>query len=102
MLKDKIQQLAKAYHQDVIGIRRHIHQNPELSFQEVETGKYIAAKLTEFGIPHQHGVAETGVVGLIQGRNGSDKVVALRADIDALPIEEANEVPYKSSKPGVM
>lgn len=102
MLKDKIRQLAGRYHQDVIAIRRHLHENPELSFQEVETGKFIAARLAEFGIPFQHGMAGNGLVGLIRGRNGSDRVVALRADMDALPIEEANDTPYKSKKPGVM
>ncbi len=102
MLKDKIRQLAGRYHQDVIAIRRHLHENPELSFQEVETGKFIAARLAEFGIPFQHGMAGNGLVGLIRGRNGSDRVVALRADMDALPIEEANDAPYKSKKPGVM
>ena len=102
MLKDKIQRLAHAYHQDVIGIRRHLHQNPELSYEEVETGKYISEKLHEYGIPHQHGVADNGVVGLIKGQNPEKRVVALRADMDALPIEEANEVPYKSRKPGIM
>lgn len=102
MLKDKIRRLAGMYHQDVIAIRRHLHENPELSFQEVETGKFIAARLAEFGIPFQHGMAGNGLVGLIRGRNGSDRVVALRADMDALPIEEANDAPYKSKKPGVM
>lgn len=102
MLKDKIQKLAEAYHQDVIHIRRHLHQNPELSYEEVETGRYISEKLHEYGIPHQHGVAGNGVVGLIQGQKPGRRVVALRADIDALPIEEANETPYKSRKPGVM
>ena len=62
MLKDKIQRLAHAYHQDVIGIRRHLHQNPELSYEEVETGKYISERLHEYGIPHQHGVADNGDV----------------------------------------
>ncbi len=102
MLKDKIQQLANTYHQDVIGIRRHLHQNPELSFEEVETGRYISEKLREYGIAHRHGVADNGVVGLIKGQNLEKRVVALRADMDALPIEEANEVPYKSKKPGIM
>ncbi|MCO6492955.1 MAG: amidohydrolase [Phaeodactylibacter sp.] len=102
MLKDKIQRLAHTYHQDVVGIRRHLHQNPELSYEEVETGKYISEKLHQYGIPHQHGVADNGVVGLIRGQNPEKRVVALRADIDALPIEEANEVPYKSRKPGIM
>lgn len=101
-LKEKIQQLAKDFHADVVAIRRHLHQNPELSYEEVQTGQYIAAQLEAMGIPYEHGVADNGVVGLIHGRNGSSKVVALRADIDALPITEANEVPYKSKNEGVM
>lgn len=102
MLKNKIKQLAKAYHQDTIAIRRHLHQHPELSFEEVQTGRFIAAKLNEYRIEHQHGVAENGVVGLIKGKNPDKKVVALRGDIDALPILEANNVAYKSQNEGVM
>jgi len=102
MLKEKIKQLAKEYHEEIIHIRRHLHQHPELSFQEIETGKFIAKKLQQFGIPHQHGIADNGVVGLIKGKNPNKKVVALRGDIDALPIQEANEVPYKSKHEGVM
>jgi amidohydrolase len=102
MLKDKIKNLAQSYHADVIKMRRYLHENPELSYEEVETGKFVANKLKEFGIPFVHGVAENGVVGLIEGRNPHKKVVALRADMDALPIKEANDVPYKSKKEGVM
>jgi amidohydrolase len=102
MMKEKIQDLAKAYHHEVIGIRRHLHMHPELSYEEVKTGRYIADKLREMGIPHEHGIADNGVVGLIEGRNPSKKVVALRADFDALPITEANDVPYKSQNEGVM
>ena len=102
MIKDTIKELAKSYHADVISMRRHLHMHPELSYEEVETGKYIAAKLKEFGIPHTHGVAENGVVALIEGQNPSKKTIALRADFDALPILEANDVAYKSTKPGVM
>ncbi len=102
MLKTKIQALAKAYLDDTIAIRRHIHANPELSYQEVETGKFIAAKLAEMGIEHTHGIAENGVVGLIYGKNPSKKVVALRADMDALPIFEKNDIAYKSKNEGVM
>lgn len=101
-IKEKIHQLATDCHQDIIQIRRHLHQNPELSFQEVETGKFIAKKLKEFDIKHEHGWGENGVVALIEGKNPSSKVIALRADIDALPIKEANEVPYKSQNEGVM
>ena len=102
MLKDKIKNLAQAYHADVIKMRRYLHENPELSYEEVETGKFVADKLKEFGIPFVHGVADNGVVGLIEGRNPHKKVVALRADMDALPIKEANDVPYKSKKEGIM
>ena len=102
MLKDKIKNLAQAYHADVVQMRRYLHENPELSYEEVETGKFVADKLKEFGIPFVHGVAENGVVGLIEGRNPHKKVVALRADMDALPIKEANDVPYKSKKEGIM
>ena len=102
MLKDKIRERAKAYFPNVVEMRRYLHEHPELSYEEVETGKYIAQKLTELGIPHVHGVAENGVVGLIEGRNPSKKVGALRADFDALPIQERNDVPYKSTVDGKM
>jgi amidohydrolase len=102
MLKTKIQDLAKAYLPEAIATRRHIHANPELSYQEVETGKYIAARLAEIGIEYTHGVAENGVVGLVKGKNPTKKTVALRADMDALPIVEKNDISYKSKNEGVM
>jgi amidohydrolase len=102
MLKDKIRSRAKTYFPEVVKMRRYLHAHPELSYEEVETGKYVAQKLAELGIPHVHGVAENGVVGLIEGRNPSKKIVALRADMDALPITEANDVPYKSTVEGKM
>jgi len=106
MLKNKIKSLSNKYHKDTIALRRHLHQNPELSYEEVETGKFIAEQLKEFGIPFQHGIAENGVVGLIKGKKtgtkGRKKVVALRADMDALPILEANKVSYKSKNQGIM
>jgi amidohydrolase len=102
MLKDKIRNRAKTYFPEVVKMRRYLHAHPELSYEEVETGKYVAQKLAELGIPHVHGVAENGVVGLIEGRNPSKKIVALRADMDALPITEANDVPYKSTVEGKM
>ncbi|POY39008.1 amidohydrolase [Solitalea longa] len=101
MLKDKIKALATDIHQESIANRRHIHANPELSFKEFKTSAFIASKLTEWGIPFEH-KAETGIVGLIKGEKPSDKVLALRADMDALPILEANEVVYKSTNEGVM
>ncbi len=101
-MKEKIQSLAKAYFEEALNIRHHLHANPELSYQEYETAKYVSEKLTEFGIEHETGVADTGLVGYIKGKNPDKKVIALRADMDALPIVEANDVPYKSKNEGVM
>ena len=102
MLKSKIKKLSSKYHKETVEIRRYLHQNPELSFQEVKTGKYISNQLKDLGIPHQHGIADNGVVGLIKGKKPKSKTIALRADIDALPILEKNKVPYKSKNEGVM
>lgn len=101
-MKNRIQSLARQYAPDLIACRHHLHSHPELSFQEYETSKFIQAKLDEYGIRYTAGVAGTGVVALIEGKNPSKKVIALRGDIDALPIEEANDVPYKSKYPGIM
>ncbi len=101
-LKSKIKDLATKHAAEVIADRRHIHANPELSFKEFETAKYIAAKLKSFGLEPQEGVAGTGVVALIKGKNPESRTVALRADMDALPIIEVNNVPYKSKVEGVM
>ncbi|MDF2519157.1 MAG: N-acyl-L-amino acid amidohydrolase [Sphingobacterium sp.] len=86
----------------VVAIRRHIHQHPELSFQEYETSAYIQEQLTALDIPFKL-VANTGVVALLEGeKSPSDTIVVLRADIDALPIHEQNDVFYKSKNEGVM
>src|SRR5688500_8876208 len=100
-LQKKIQNLAKTYAAEFIDIRHHLHAHPELSYQEFETSRFVQQKLTEFGIPFTV-MAETGVVGLIKGKNAEKKVIALRADMDALPITEQNDVPYKSKNEGVM
>jgi amidohydrolase len=100
-LLEKIKALAKNYKEEFIQVRRDIHANPELSYVEFETSAYIQSKLTAWGIPFQV-MATTGVVGLIHGKNPEARVVALRADIDALPIIEENDVPYKSKNAGVM
>lgn len=101
MIKDKIQDLAAKIYDDVIGYRHHIHANPELSFKEFETSAFIKEKLTAWGIEFTE-MANTGVVGLIKGAIPSDKIIALRADMDALPILEADDKPYKSKNEGVM
>lgn len=101
-LKEVIQELSAEYFETIRTIRRHLHQHPELSLQETSTAAFIASTLKELGIEHTVGIARTGVVGLIRGEKPGKKVVALRADMDALPIEEENDVPYRSVSPGVM
>lgn len=99
-LKDEITRLAASYHSDHIRIRRHLHAHPELSYQEYNTSKFVAEQLQSMGIPYTV-MSGTGVIGIIKGKP-SERVVALRADMDALPIHEENEVPYVSTNPGVM
>lgn len=100
-MKHKIQELSAKIYNDVVGYRHHIHANPELSFKEFQTSMFIKEKLTAWGIEFKD-MANTGVVGLIKGELPSDQVIALRADMDALPIHEANDKPYKSKNEGVM
>ncbi len=101
-LENKVHELASKYFDEVLANRRHLHSHPELSYQEFETAKFVNTKLSELGIEVQEGIAGTGLVGYIKGKNPGRKVIALRADMDALPIVEANEVPYKSQNEGVM
>ncbi|TAF64182.1 MAG: amidohydrolase [Cytophagales bacterium] len=101
-LREKIKGIAQQIAPQVVAHRRHLHSNPELSFQEYETAQFIANALRAMGLKPQEKVADTGVVVLIEGRNPEKKTVALRADIDALPITEANEVSYRSKNIGVM
>ncbi|PJJ79887.1 amidohydrolase [Mucilaginibacter auburnensis] len=100
-MKEQIQQLAKDIFDDVLANRRHLHSHPELSFHEVETSAFVARHLDILGISYER-MADNGLVGLLKGDLPSDKVIALRADMDALPITEANDVPYKSQNVGVM
>ncbi len=101
MLLEKIKTLAAQGQEENIAIRRHLHAHPELSYQEFETCKFVQAQLNKIGIPFTV-IATTGVLGIIEGKNPSSRVIALRADMDALPIEEENDVDYKSKNPGVM
>lgn len=101
MLKQTIQQLAAKYKEEFIQVRRYLHAHPELSYQEFETSKFVQEKLTELNIPFTV-MATTGVVGIIEGNNPDARVIALRADMDALPIDEENDVEYKSTKKGIM
>ena len=101
MIVERIKKIASDIHPLVIAHRRHLHAHPELSFQEKETSAYIKKELSEMGIPWQP-VSENGVVALIRGGKPSDRVLALRADMDALPIREQNQVDYCSTREGVM
>ncbi|WP_184544468.1 M20 metallopeptidase family protein [Mucilaginibacter sp. FT3.2] len=101
MIKEKIQELSQKIFDDVVANRRHLHTNPELSFHEQKTSAFVAGKLEALGLTYEK-MADTGLVALIKGDLPSDNVVALRADMDALPITEANDVPYKSQNVGVM
>ncbi len=99
---DKIKNLAGQYQKDVVALRRHLHMFPELSFHEFETSSFIWNELEAIGINDKKKLAGTGIVALIKGRNPEKKTIALRADMDALPILETSNVPYKSKNDGVM
>jgi amidohydrolase len=101
-MEARIRQLVNQNAKEILDIRRHLHANPELSFKEFETNKFVVSKLEEWGIPFKSGYVETGIVAHVEGKNASSKVVAIRGDMDALPIVEANDVPYKSKNEGVM
>src|SRR5450432_1317000 len=101
MLKERIRQLAKKYAPETIDIGWNLHAHPELSYKEFQTSAFVQEKLKGLGIPFEI-KATTGVVGVIRGKNPEKRVIALRADMDALPIKEENAVPYKSQNEGIM
>ena len=101
-MKHEIKELAKQYFAEIVQIRRHLHKYPELSFQEKETSKYIQNILNNWGIEFKTHYADTGIVGIIQGQSPNSNVTALRADFDALPILERNDIDYCSVNSGVM
>jgi amidohydrolase len=101
MLLNEIRQEAEKIHDVVRSYRRHLHAHPELSFQEYQTSAFVKDRLTELGIQWQE-IAGTGITALIQGQKSSDKLIALRADMDALPIKEENKIDYASQSDCVM
>jgi amidohydrolase len=101
-LLNRIKELAAKAHPEVVAIRRDLHAHPELSFDEHRTAAKVCEYLDKWGIPYQKGIAKTGVVALLEGRNPKKKTIALRADMDALPIQETNEIDYKSVNEGLM
>src|SRR5690606_37829913 len=101
MMLPDIKALSARILPEVVRIRRHLHQHPELSFQEYATSDYIKSQLDEIGVAWRP-IAGTGVLATIEGESPASNAIALRADIDALPIQEANAVDYASKNPGVM
>lgn len=102
IIKEKIQELAAKYYPQVVALRREIHAHPELSHHETKTAALVASELQRLNVPMQTHIAGAGVVGLLRGRNPEKRCIALRADMDALPIHEQNNTPYKSQNEGVM
>lgn len=101
-IKQKIKKLAAGFYDEILQVRRHIHMHPELSNEEYKTSDYIASKLVEYNINYTKGVFNTGILAVIEGKSTEGPVIALRADIDALPVNEKNEVDYKSVYDGKM
>ena len=101
-IKELIKLKSEECFNEVVKLRRHLHMHPELSFHENETAAFVANHLKSLGIPFKDKVADTGLVAIIEGKNPDKAVVALRADMDALPIQEQNDVPYKSKNAGLM
>jgi len=99
---DKIKQLSESIFDEVVSIRRYLHKNPELSFKEHKTSAFIKSVLSDWKIPFTEDIADTGIVVLLTGNNPNSKIIALRADFDALPIIEENLVDYCSINIGVM
>ncbi|MDP3462527.1 MAG: M20 family metallopeptidase [Bacteroidales bacterium] len=102
MILRQIKELSARYFSDTVTLRRYLHQHPELSFHEANTAALVSRKLQEYGIPHQKDVSGHGLVALIEGRNPQEQCVGLRADLDALPIDEQASHSYISLNKGVM
>ncbi len=101
-MKDEVLKIAQEIKSEIIDIRRQIHMNPELGFEEKETSELVVKKLKELGIDIKANVAKTGVIGLIKGGAGDGPTIGIRADMDALALQEENDVPYKSTIDGKM
>ncbi len=99
---NRIKEISERIFDEIVEYRHHIHQHPELSFQEFKTAEFIASILDKYKIKYTKGIVKTGIVAVIEGRNPSKKVIALRGDIDALPIQEDTNLPFASVNEGVM
>ncbi len=98
----EIKLLSKEIFNEIISVRRHIHKHPELSFKEYKTSEFVCSILDKHKITYTKNIVETGIIAIIEGNNPTKKTILLRADLDALPIEEENNVNYKSINAGIM
>jgi hippurate hydrolase len=101
-MKNDPLEMLRLFHAELVHIRRDIHANPELGFEETRTSQLVADKLAEYGIEVHRGLAKTGVVGVVKGKKDSGRAIGLRADMDCLPMHETGDVPHKSKAPGRM
>jgi amidohydrolase len=101
-LKNDPLEMLRLFHAELVHIRRDIHANPELGFEEKRTSQLVADKLKEWGVEVHRGLARTGVVGVIKGKKDSGRAIGLRADMDCLPMQETGAVPHKSRVAGRM
>lgn len=101
-LREKILQLSEKYYSETINHRNWLHQHPETAFKEFQTSDYIASFLANNQIEFEKGIAKTGIVGIIKGKLPGNKIIAIRADMDALEITEENDHPNKSLNHGMM
>ncbi|MDA1117893.1 MAG: M20 family metallopeptidase [Proteobacteria bacterium] len=101
-MKNDALEMLRLFHAELVHIRRDIHANPELGFEETRTSQIVADKLTEWGIEVHRGLAKTGVVGVIKGRKNSGRAIGLRADMDCLPMHETGNVAHRSKVAGRM
>lgn len=103
---DKLISLVKekvvAYHSDTVGYYKHLHENPELSFEEEQTSLFVERHLREWGVNYRNRIGGFGILAWVEGRNAGSKTIALRADMDALPIDEKNVIDFRSKNDGVM
>src|SRR5262249_34192191 len=90
----------EAYADELTAIRRDLHAHPEIGFEEVRTSGIVAEKLQSWGIETHRGIGKTGVVGIVHGARGQGRRIGLRADMDALPMDEMTNLPYRSTNPG--
>ena len=101
-MQEYIKELATQNYQYVVDCYQHLHAHPELSFEEYQTSLFVQTKLKEMEIPFRAGIAGTGILGRIEGKNPSKKIIALRADMDALPVCESTDIPWKSKNENIM